>query len=94
MAGISATASKALDFGRISPIIAWIVGGVCAMLTLFPWISKVEPNSPTNIKSENDRTVTRKFWILFVSLVLFVAGLGLAAWQLSNLIHAIVNKLP
>lgn len=85
--GISAIAAKALNLWSIAPIFAWVLGGGFAMFTIFPWISRVDPDSPTNIWSDHNRAVIRKFWLLVASLILFAIGMGLAGWRIVNLIN-------
>jgi hypothetical protein len=85
--GISATAAKALSLWSVAPVFAWVAGGGVAMLTIFPWLSRVDPNSPTDILSDHNRAVKRKFWLLVVSLILFAIGMGLAGWRIVNLIN-------
>jgi hypothetical protein len=85
--GISATAAKALNLWSVAPVFAWVLGGGFAMFTIFPWIGRVDPDSPTNIWSNHNRAVTRKFWLLVASLILFAIGMGLAGWRIVNLIN-------
>ena len=88
LAGISLVASKTLDFFSLTPIAAWIIAGIFAMLALFPRSYQVHPDSPSDIQEENKMSIERKLFSLRASGIVFLIGLVLAAWRVFELVNS------
>lgn len=87
LAGISLVASKTLDYFSMTPVAAWVIAGIFAVLALFPRSYQVHPDSPSDIEQENKMSIKRKLFSLRISGVVFLIGLMLAAWRIFVLVN-------
>jgi len=92
LAGVSLTGStgsgaKHLYFQDIVPYFPWGVALLLSIGSLVPLTTSVRSDSPSQVLKANNRALKVKYWLLVFSVLALVAGLGLAAWRIFNLVQ-------
>jgi hypothetical protein len=92
LAGVSlaeptGSGAKHLYFQDIVPYFPWGVALLLSIWSLLPLPTSVRSDSPSQVRNANNKALNVKYLLLLLSVLALIAGLGIAAWRIFNLVQ-------